>query len=452
MFKKVVSLLLVMLLVVAVLPLSVFADVGDHRYTESEPNNSMSNCNLLYSDYTVSGTLYDVDMDYYKFTLSREATVTFVSTSTSSRVLAGIFNTSEKCVAADEPSYSSGYYNMGFSVKLSAGTYYLIFFNSDRYYSTSYMYYFEYTYTTTSHTHSYTSRTTAPTCTAQGYTTYTCSCGDSYTSNYVPAKGHTSGTAIIENRVEATCAREGSYDSVVRCTTCGVVVSRTSTTIPKTDHTYDDKKDKDCNVCGETRVVGTATFAVDDVFCAPGDTVDVKIYTQNNPGIVAAQLRLEYDSDVLEVVEVKSKDFANIATGPLDSNPLVVNWVDTINPNNDTDGVFAIVTFRVKDGAQLGTTPITVTYDPENVYDSVYENVEFETKAGSVNVAEYVSGDINSDGSINNKDYGLLMQYVNQWSVNIVEGAADVNRDGSVNNKDLGLLMQYLNGWNVQLK
>ncbi len=41
------------------------------------------------------------------------------------------------------------------------------------------------------HTHKYTETVTKPTCTAQGYTTYTCSaCGDSYEGSYTAALGH----------------------------------------------------------------------------------------------------------------------------------------------------------------------------------------------------------------------------------------------------------------------
>ena len=40
------------------------------------------------------------------------------------------------------------------------------------------------------HEHSYTAVVTPPTCTEEGYTTYTCSCGDSYIDDYVPAAGH----------------------------------------------------------------------------------------------------------------------------------------------------------------------------------------------------------------------------------------------------------------------
>ena len=41
------------------------------------------------------------------------------------------------------------------------------------------------------HSHKYTAVTTAPDCTEQGYTTYTCYCGDTYTGAYVNALGHT---------------------------------------------------------------------------------------------------------------------------------------------------------------------------------------------------------------------------------------------------------------------
>ena len=54
----------------------------------------------------------------------------------------------------------------------------------------------------TEHTHSYNEVVTAPTCTEGGYTTYTCSCGDTYTDNAVEATGH-------------------NYDVDGTCTVCG---------------------------------------------------------------------------------------------------------------------------------------------------------------------------------------------------------------------------------------
>ena len=50
------------------------------------------------------------------------------------------------------------------------------------------------------HEHDYNEAVTAPTCTADGYTTYTCNiCDDTYTDNVVAATGHTTEAGICEN-------------------------------------------------------------------------------------------------------------------------------------------------------------------------------------------------------------------------------------------------------------
>ena len=69
----------------------------------------------------------------------------------------------------------------------------------------------------------------------------------------------------------------------------------------------------------------------------------------------------------------------------------------------------------------------------------------------TIHYVDFVYGDVNGDGRINNKDLSLLMQYVNGWVVEIDVTVADVNADGLINNKDFSLLMQYINGWDVVL-
>ena len=88
--------------------------------------------------------------------------------------------------------------------------------------------------------HSHAANVTAPTCMEKGYTTYTCPCGDSYKDNYVDALGHTPDASVEENRVEATCNAAGSYDTVVYCAVCEEELSRVSNTIPKKQHDYSD--------------------------------------------------------------------------------------------------------------------------------------------------------------------------------------------------------------------
>ena len=50
------------------------------------------------------------------------------------------------------------------------------------------------------HAHDYTTKVVAPTCTAGGYTTYTCACGDSYQADKVAALGHK-----YNDNVDGTC-------------------------------------------------------------------------------------------------------------------------------------------------------------------------------------------------------------------------------------------------------
>ena len=123
--------------------------------------------------------------------------------------------------------------------------------------------------------HSYKSVVTAPTCTSEGYTTYTCSvCSDTYVSNKVPATGHnynksvvTAPTCTSDGYTTYTCADCGNTyqsDAVdalghkeetipgkaatctekgltagVRCSVCGVILTEQQE-IPATGHTYGD--------------------------------------------------------------------------------------------------------------------------------------------------------------------------------------------------------------------
>ena len=127
------------------------------------------------------------------------------------------------------------------------------------------------------HIHSYKATVTNPTCLDQGFTTYSCMCGDSYVDDTVPALGHDWGEwlettdptctedgfetrtcaccgevetralptaghnlfeAAVENKVDPTCTIEGRYDEVVLCSACGAEFSREEKTVPALGHDY----------------------------------------------------------------------------------------------------------------------------------------------------------------------------------------------------------------------
>lgn len=73
------------------------------------------------------------------------------------------------------------------------------------------------------HEHSYTAVVTAPTCTEKGYTTHTCSCGDSYVDTYVDALGHAWDGGTVTKPATATEAGIKTYT----CTRCSATKTET---------------------------------------------------------------------------------------------------------------------------------------------------------------------------------------------------------------------------------
>ena len=103
------------------------------------------------------------------------------------------------------------------------------------------------------------------TCLEAGKITYTCKlCNKSFTET-IPALGHTFGNAVIENKINATCTANGSYDTVIYCTVCKAEKSRITTVVNATGHSYNNGiitkqptcsaegiKTFTCSSCGDT--------------------------------------------------------------------------------------------------------------------------------------------------------------------------------------------------------
>ena len=325
--------------------------------------------------------------------------------------------------------------------------------------------------------------------------------------------------------VASTCIAHG-HGEYVTCLDCGKIIEGSNELLPLSDHTYAEIADStylksaatyikravyytSCSVCG---VTGTGTFeygekrpvtddspqfVISTQDALRGETIEVTVSLKNNPGIVSAKVNVSYDADVLELINATAGEFIGVAYGPTTNNPFVINWVDSIHGLNTTNGVLSTLIFKVKDGAQLGQSSITLTYDPDDVFDSNFDNVDFAPIDGYVDVilcrhtntettpavastcithghGEYVTcldcGEIIegsdeplplSDHDWSHKD-GICATCGKECEHNWVDDECsicgkkkyepgDVNGDGKVNNKDLGLLMQHLNGWKVEI-
>ncbi len=111
---------------------------------------------------------------------------------------------------------------------------------------------------------------------------------------------------------------------------------------------------------------------------------------------------------------------------------------------------------------------VTVPDDPEREEDEKYtysfsgwDKEITEVKGNETYTATYeatekpqtqfVPGDINGDGSVNNKDVVALFKYVSGGEIAVNDIALDINGDGSVNNKDVVALFKYVSGGDIQL-
>ncbi len=91
------------------------------------------------------------------------------------------------------------------------------------------------------HTHSYVESITAPTCTEQGFSTYTCSCGDSYIADYIDATGHSFTQEKTSNQYlksSATCEEKAVY---YKSCSCGEKSTDTFEYGQALGHTYDQE-------------------------------------------------------------------------------------------------------------------------------------------------------------------------------------------------------------------
>lgn len=88
--------------------------------------------------------------------------------------------------------------------------------------------YYTYDIVVIPHTHNYEcTATVEPSCSSEGYKTYSCECGDSY-NDTIPKVAH---TIVIDNAINATCTTQGKTEGS-HCSVCNLVIEPQDTIMP----------------------------------------------------------------------------------------------------------------------------------------------------------------------------------------------------------------------------
>lgn len=193
------------------------------------------------------------------------------------------------------------------------------------------------------HTHTYTATQTPPTCLEPGFTTHSCTCGDSYSDSETPALGHS--FAEYKSNGDATCLQDGTMTAV--CDRCKQTNTRTETG-SATGHQYTETVvPPTCQQGGFTQYVcacgdsyqDNVTEITDHTW---GDWVTTKEPTAEEDGI--RQRKCQH----CDAMEESSLQYAPETTEPPAVTTLcVISWSETVGRNET-----ASVTIQGKPGVE----------------------------------------------------------------------------------------------------
>ena len=154
---------------------------------------------------------------------------------------------------------------------------------------------------------------------------------------------------------------------------------------------------------------------VEDKTVHRGQTFEIRIYLDQNPGLISLMLDLEYDKTAMELVGVTRGDALSTHTftttntdteeGFL-SSPFRMLWDGRIQ--DSSTGVIAILTFESKVDAQTGDYSVIVNYDKQNTKVEYEETCDVLIDNGLVTLikGEYSVKYLNYDGTLLfEKDY-----------------------------------------------
>ena len=223
--------------------------------------------------------------------------------------------------------------------------------------------------------------------------------------------------------------------------------------------------------------INSPSLSVDSADATPGDSITVSIKLKNNPGIVAGQVNVAFDSGLTLTGATKGDAFPSYITftmpkqlstvGEINDSCNIVWGGTDINAGDIKDGTVLTLTFRVSEEAEVGDM-YNITVTPSRVNDKDLATVELNTVQSRITIIDYTPGDVNDDGIISMLDTVLISRFIvdgctydpDGYAIRLNEKAADVNDDGIISMLDTVMISRYIvdgcktdpNGYNIELK
>ena len=158
-----------------------------------------------------------------------------------------------------------------------------------------------------------------------------------------------------------------------------------------------------------------ATVRIESKTVHRGQTFELQIYLDHNPGLVSLMLELEYDKTAMKLVGVSHGDalsthsFTTTNTETEEGfsvTPFRMLWDG--RAQDKSTGVLVTLTFESKVDAEIGNYPVTVIFDRENTNAEYGVPCEVQIENGSISLTKgaYTVKYYNYDGTLlYEKDY-----------------------------------------------
>lgn len=134
---------------------------------------------------------------------------------------------------------------------------------------------------------------------------------------------------------------------------------------------------------------------VSDAVGCSGDTVDITVSLENNPGIVSMTLTVDFDENVLTLIEVSD---TSLMPGQMHTtkkaSPYILTWEnDTSKTDYYANGTVVTLSFQISETAKVGEYSIKLDHPLDGIYNYDIENIDFILKNGAVQVVEKTSSE-----------------------------------------------------------
>jgi len=192
------------------------------------------------------------------------------------------------------------------------------------------------------------------------------------------------------------------------------------------------------------------TFVVSETSGNPGDTVQLTVSVQNNPGLTMAMLTVQFDSTKLELQSppVPGTVLTNCVPGPVSGDSWNVILYTPDQNDSMENGTLLTLSFRIKETCLAGEIPVTLRYRTGDVYNEDGDDLNFALTGGKITVTSNIAyGDVNGDRIVNPKDVTALTRWLSGGTEAIFGEASDLNQDHAITVTDLVILRRHLAGW-----